>query len=131
MARQGFKRRLDSHSERELLDHLEIADEFPGTVVGPRGSNECARGLLIRLCKSCAKTNQGGCCAGRSKSVEQQPQPPLQAEWGNLIQGRFDVRSDGSSHQHVGTEPRAAKRGYGLEPLLREHGCSAMFGLIS
>jgi len=29
---QGFKKRLDSHSERELLDHLEIADELPGTV---------------------------------------------------------------------------------------------------
>ena len=75
--------------------------------------------------------DEGGGVASRSESVEQQPQPRLQAEWGNLIQGRFEVRSDGSSHQHVGTEPRAAKRGYGLEPLLREHGCSAMFGLIS
>src|SRR5712691_1419001 len=72
MDRQGFQRRFDSYSESEPLDHLEIADEFPGTV-GPRGSNECVRGHLIRLCKSCAKTNQGGCCAGRSKSVEQQP----------------------------------------------------------
>ncbi len=31
----------------------------------------------------------------------------------------------------MGTEPGAAKRGYGLEPLLRKHGSSAVRGLIS
>src|SRR5882672_9328599 len=56
---QGFKRRLDSHSERKRLDHLEIAYEFPGAV-GPRGRNECARGHLVRLCKSCEKQTKEG-----------------------------------------------------------------------
>src|SRR5260370_36445843 len=75
--------------------------------------------------------DEGGDVVSRSETVEQQPKPPLHAEWGNLIQGRFDVRSDGSSHQHVGTEPRAAKSGCGLEPLLLEHARSAVCGLIS
>jgi len=43
---------------------------------------------------------------------------------------RFDpgkaLRSDGSAHQHAGTELGAAKRGYGLEPLLLEHGHGAV-----
>ncbi len=75
--------------------------------------------------------DEGGGVASRSESVEQQAQPPLQAEWGNLIQGRFEVRSDGSSHQHVGTEPRAAKWGYRVEPGLLEHPRSAVCGLIA
>jgi hypothetical protein len=48
---------------------------------------------------------------------------------------RFDpgkaLRSDGSAHQHAGTELGAAKSGYGLEPLLLEHGHGAVCGLIS
>jgi len=49
---QGFKKRLDSHSERELLDHLEIADELPGTV-GPEAAMSVARPLNL-VVQSCA-----------------------------------------------------------------------------
>ncbi len=43
--------------------------------------------------------------------------------WGHTL--------DGSSHQHAGAEPSAAKRGYELESLLLEHRCGAVCGLVS
>src|SRR6516225_1333790 len=54
--------------------------------------------------------------------------PQIADDIGNLAQIED---SHGSSHQHVGTVPGAAKRGYGLETLLLEHRHSSVGGLIS
>lgn len=51
--------------------------------------------------------------------------------WRGRLEYLEGLRSDGSSHQHVGTVPGLAKRGYGFEPLLREHRRSSVGGLIS
>ncbi len=53
MDRQGFERRLDSYSERERLDRLEIADEFPDAV-GP----EVVMSVRTATESGCAKVVQ-------------------------------------------------------------------------
>ncbi len=56
MDRQGAKRRLDPHSERKRLDHLEVAGEFLGAV-DCAGSGKLAR---CPVATSCASERRSG-----------------------------------------------------------------------
>ncbi len=82
MDREGAEGRLNPHSGREWLDHLEVAEEFPGAAnIGGRN-----RTRVPPHRTAVQEREEGGICANCSQSLEHQPR----------LQRRMRLRSRGN-----------------------------------